>query len=122
MVAAHLSTGEAAVTINVINGPIIPKDGTLSNAVDCKTWTIIRIFIPPEWSSAPLTFLLSPDDVLPYATVCLANGKERVITAQPNSIILGSILPGGFIKFRSGTNAKQIPQRNACQFRIALEV
>jgi hypothetical protein len=108
------------VTINIIDGPIIPKDGTLSNAIDCKSWTIIRIFVPAEWTGAPLSFLLSPDNVLPYSVVCNSNGTERILQVQPNSMVLGSITPGGWIKFRSGSNEKLIPQRNAIQFRVGL--
>jgi hypothetical protein len=106
--------------VNIIDGPSIPKDGTLSNAIDCKSWTIIRIFVPPEWSYAPLSFLLSPDNVLPYSTVCHSNGKERILEVQPNSMVLGEITPGGWLKFRSGTNEKLVPQRNAVQFRVGL--
>jgi len=108
------------MTINIIDGPIIPKDGTLSNAIDCKSWTIIRIFVPQEWSYAPLSFLLSPDNVLPYAVVCHSDGKERILQVQPNSMVLGNITPGGWLKFRSGTSEKQVPQRNAVQFRVGL--
>jgi hypothetical protein len=108
------------VTINIIDTIIIPKDGTLSNGVDCKSWTIIRIYVPPEWSYAPLSFLISPDNILPYGVVCHSNGKERILEVQPNSMVLGEITPGGWIKFRSGTNEKLVPQRNAVQFRVGL--
>ena len=108
------------MTINIIDGPIIPKDGTLSNAIDCKSWTIIRIFVPPEWTGASLSFLLSPDNVLPYSVVCLSDGRERVLNVQPSSMVLGNITPGGWLKFRSGTNEKLVPQRNAIQFRVGL--
>ena len=51
----------------LITNIIIPKDGSLSNAVDITSGTVIRIYVPPEWSSAPLSFLISPDNVLTYA-------------------------------------------------------
>ena len=108
------------MTINIIDTIVIPKDGTLSNGVDCKSWTIIRIFVPPEWTGAPLSFLLSPDNVLPYSPVCNRDGTERILQVQPNSMVLGSITPGGWLKFRSGSNEKLIPQRNAIQFRVGL--
>jgi hypothetical protein len=123
MDAANLSAGET-MTINIIDTIIIPAGQSLSNAVDCKTWTIVRITVPAEWSYAPLSFLVSSDNILPYANVCLANGKERILEVQPNSAVLGTgiLIPAGWIKFRSGTSSLAVPQKNTVQFRIALEV
>jgi len=104
----------------LITNITIPKDGSLSNAVDITSGTIIRMHVPPEWSSAPLSFLISPDNVLPYANLCNSDGSERILNVQPNSMILGAVIPGGWVKFRSGTSQKAIPQKTACQFRLAL--
>ena len=110
------------MTINLIDNITIPQGQSISNAVDCKTWTIVRIFIPPEWSYAPLSFMISPDNVLPYGNVCHGNGKERILEVQPNSHVLGALIPAGWVKFRSGTSSLQVPQRNTVVFRMALEV
>ncbi len=106
----------ASVILNI--GPVIAKDASLSNAVDCTVGTIVRIFVPPEWTPAPLSFVLSPDNVLPYATVCNADGRERILRVEPNSMILGTIIAGGWIKFRSGNATLAMPQKNACTFRV----
>jgi hypothetical protein len=104
----------------VVLGPTINAGASISGAVDCTSGTIIRIFVPPEWTLAPLSFVLSPDNILPYATVCHADGRERVLNVQPNSMVLGSIVVGGWLKFRSGTSALLIPQKQTCQFRVTL--
>jgi hypothetical protein len=110
------------MTINIIDGPIIAAGQSLSSAVDCKTWTIVRITIPAEWSYAPLSFVVSSDGVLPYVNVCFANGKERILEVQPGSAVLGTLIPAGWIKFRSGTSSLAVPQKNTVTFRMALEV
>jgi hypothetical protein len=110
------------VTINLIDTIQILAGQSLSNAVDCKTWTVVRIFVPPEWSYAPLSFLISPDNIQPYGNLCNRDGKERILEVQPNSHVLGALIPAGWIKFRSGTSSVAVPQRNTCLFRMALEV
>jgi len=106
--------------VTIINGPTMARDGTVSTAIDVSLGTIIRIFVPPEWTYAPLSFLLSPDNVLPYATVCHSNGRERVLDVQANSMVLGTIVPGGWLKFQSGYATKLIPQRTSVAFRVAV--
>ena len=120
---ANLPAGEA-MTINIIDGPIILQGQSVSNAVDCKTWTIVRITVPAEWSYAPLSFLVSSDNVLPYANVCHPNGKERILEVQPNSAVLSTamLIPAGRVKLRSGTSSRAVHQKNNVIFRLALEV
>ena len=113
------------MTINIIDDPLILAGQSISNAVDCKTWTIVRIFVPPEWSYAPLSFMVSPDNVLPYANVCHSNGKERILEVQPNSHVLGEIIPGGWIKFRSGTtlaSSAKKPVHSAWHWRFDMAI
>lgn len=106
--------------VTLINGPLMLKNTSLSNSVDCKLGEIIRIYVPPEWTYAPLSFLVSPDDVVPYANLCNPDGRWRILDVQANSMVLGGVTPGGFIKFRSGIPERPVPQLQACQFRIAL--
>ena len=47
------------MTVTLINGPTMARDGTVSTAIDVSLGTIIRILVPPEWTYAPLSFLLS---------------------------------------------------------------
>ena len=50
--------------------------------------------MPPEWSYAPLSFMISPDNVLPYGNVCFANGKERILGGAAQLACCGLDDPG----------------------------
>ena len=43
-------------------GPTIPAGQSLSEGVDVSGSRILRIVMPDDWTSAPLTFQLSPDN------------------------------------------------------------
>jgi hypothetical protein len=109
------------MTITLVNGPTIAKNGAISDALDCTSGTLVRITMPPDWTSAPLSFMISPDGVVPYTTVCNSDGKERILAVMANSTILGTAIPASWVKFRSGTSQKPVSQANTRAFMVAID-
>jgi hypothetical protein len=116
-----------ADTVMILDGPTIAAGQSLSDAIDCSDGRIVRITMPMgAWDFADLTFQISTDGVEPYFNdLYLANGEEYIVKAGPGRAIIinqAEWVPGLFLKFRSGTSAKPVPQLAARQFAVALLV
>ena len=109
----------------------IPAGQTMSSAVDCSGFSILRIHIPSVWTSAPLTFQLSADGVTFRDMYHAASGpgdfasyEVSVPNPVPGSVI---VMPAGagagiaFVRFRSGNHVTQIRQPADATFELVLE-
>jgi hypothetical protein len=92
---------------------VIPAGESLSNIVDLGSPSagLMRIVLPPEWSSrAWLTFLYSADGDN-FGDVYRQDGSVAVITVTPGAVVaMKDIVRQGFIRFRSGPPGNPIPQ------------
>jgi hypothetical protein len=106
--------------IQIINGPIIAAGQSLSDALDCSAGQLIKITMPGNWVPAELTFQTSSDGVL-YNDIFERDGSEVMCSVHPGTAIIGLPLMVGWIKFRSGTRARPVPQPELREFAVAIE-
>lgn len=106
----------------VLNGPTIAAGESLSDALDCNVGSLVRITLPAAWTDAPLSFEMSTDGEF-YNEVCDASGRE--ITAN---VLTGAALvidekfsrALGWLKVRSGTKERPVPQAAERAFAVAM--
>lgn len=113
------------MTLQIVDGPVILEDESLSDGADCSAGDIVRITIPQEFTDANLTFQVSTDGVY-YNDLYSAAGSEITISAKPDTAIVirdevwGKAI--NFIKIRSGTRAHPVKQEVECRLAIAIDV
>ena len=111
------------MSLEIIDGPTIPRGESLSDEADCSAGEIVRITVPQEFTEANLTFQVSSDGEL-YNDLFDDAGDEIMITATPDS---GVVIEGrwvraiAWIKLRSGSRDHPVAQREECKFAIAIE-
>ena len=111
------------MTLTVLDGPTIKLGESLSDGLDCSAGDIVRITVPQEYTSAPLTFQVSTDGNL-YNDLHTAQGEEISIVAKPSTGIVVHetwARSVNFVKFRSGTRSEPVAQREDCKFAVAVE-
>ena len=113
------------MTLQIIDGPTIPHNESLSDGADCSGGQIVRITVPQEYTPANLTFQVSSDGNM-YNDLFDAQGNEITVSAKPNTgIVVGERWTRSinFIKFRSGTREHPVKQtKDECRFAIAIDV
>ena len=108
--------------LQVIDGPTIAKEESLSDGIDCSAGKIVRITVPQEFTEANLTFQTSSDGNL-YNDLYDDSGDEVMVTALPDTTIYISghwVESIGFIKLRSGSREHPVEQVEDCRFAIAV--
>jgi hypothetical protein len=108
------------MAISVISGLTIPAGQSLSNAVDCAGFQIIRIVCPDGWTAAPLTFQTSADNVtfhdlqhIQSATGSFVAYETTVATVRPGTVLAMPVNTGdlmAWVKIRSGTSVLPVKQ------------
>ena len=110
--------------LEIIDGPTISLNESLSDGVDCSGGTIVRITVPKEFTEANMTFQSSSDGNL-YNDLYDAHGNEITMIAKPDrTIIIAATWARslGWLKFRSGTRQYPVEQtKDNCKFGIAIE-
>lgn len=106
--------------IEVLNGPSINEGESLSDALDCSAGKIIKITMPTDWSFAPISFQTSSDGV-GFNDIMHADGREVTCTVWEGTAIIGMTLVTGFLKIRSGSRDRPIPQEGRRTFAVALD-
>jgi hypothetical protein len=107
----------------VRNGPFIQADESLSDVIDCRDGRLVRITMPGNWTSAPLTFQVSTDGIY-YNDLFDWAAKEIKFEVVPGA---GVVLPPdltfslAYLKFRSGTRDNPIEQKELREFAVALD-
>ena len=114
--------------LQIINGPFIQPGESLSDGIDCSAGPIVKLTMPGAWTidgptggPAALTFLTSSDGIL-YNDVFEPNGLELSFAVVAGTGVIGMRLNTGFVKFRSGTRARPVPQAELREFAVALDV
>jgi hypothetical protein len=107
----------------VLQGPIIRAGESLSEALDCSAGDLLRVTMPLEWDEAPLSFQISSTDSN-YNDAFHLTGFEvvvPVVVANTGIIVPVDVSRAiGWIKFRSGTRIKPVPQSAERLFRVAI--
>jgi hypothetical protein len=104
---------------------------SVSNGADCRGSTrITRIICPPDWTAAPITFCMSPDDGVYHDLYHvnypqLDNFEITVPRLIPNSVVtlpptMGEDVP--WLKIRSGGHQAMVNQAADRDFVIVLEM
>jgi hypothetical protein len=111
--------------LQIVDGPTILKDASLSDGVDCSAGTIVRITVPQEYTDANMTFQTSSDGNL-YNDLYDEEGREITISPEPDTtvVVTGAWVRSiGWLKIRSGTRDNPVQQtKDDVKFGIALEV
>jgi hypothetical protein len=111
------------MAVVVLNGPRIAPGESLSGVMDCSAGKVVRLTMPPEWSTGELTFQISTDGI-GFNDLVNADGEEIMVRVVPGAAV---IFPADwaravvFIKFRSGTRVDPAPQNGDRMFAIAIE-
>lgn len=85
---------------------------SLSAAIDCSTGAPVFLHMPPDWTSARLSFQVSPDNT-DYDDLFDASAREITVNVLPGTAMrLDSELwaPVTWLKIRSGGRDQPIPQ------------
>lgn len=109
--------------LQVLEGPVIAADESLSEPIDCTAGQLVRITMPEGWTPAALTFQISTDGLF-FNDLFGFDGYEVAIDeVVPGSAVLIPENVGraiAFIKFRSGTRGNPVPQEAGRLFAVAL--
>lgn len=118
------------MALNVLTATI-PAGQAVSTPVDCSgSVRIVRIIMPDAWTSAPLTFCLSPDNTTFHDLYLTPDGslapfEVTVPTVTPGSIVGFPPNTGyqiAWFKLRSGVHAVPVPQAADRVFKIVVQV
>ena len=118
------TTGEftyTGVTSENLTGVTIPRDGSLSSALDCTTKHPLIVLMPEGWDAAVLSFCISLDDVVYFDLY--DNNKEMVVNVLPHVAVVIDpewFVVGCYVKFRSGTSDDPVAQSDDRTFMVVL--
>lgn len=91
----------------------------LSGAIPMGAHTLVGISMPATWTTASLTFQVSPDGGTTWQELYTDTGAEVTVTAAANQFILVASFPAylwrgiNMIKVRSGTAASPVNQTSS---------
>jgi len=114
------------MSVQVLNGPIIAAGEALSDGLDCRAGAIVRLTMPAGWSPANLSFQISSDGG-GYNDLVDFDGREIVMPVVPGTAVVVGMLDQylravAFLKIRSGSRTRPVPQPVQRDFSIAIEV
>jgi hypothetical protein len=107
----------------ILRGPIIRAGESVSEPLDCREGTIIRLTMPKQWTGANLTFLVSSDGT-DYHDLVDFDGNAVTMTVKIDTLValapLSEHLDYVYFKVRSGTRTHPIKQQAEREFTVAL--
>lgn len=109
--------------VTIIDGPTIAAGESLSDALDCTNGALVRLTMPSGWTPANLSFQISPDNIAPYSDLFDYQGHELMMAVTPGITVLfpPDFMAGiPFIKFRSGSRTRPIPQQAQRKFSTSI--
>src|SRR5215471_16661031 len=109
-------------TLTVLNGPTILKGESLSDALDCSDGDVVRLTMPADWTDADISFAISSDDI-GYNNLHAADGKEIVVAVHAGTAVVVPVdiaRAVGYLKIRSGTSDRPVPQEQQRTFAVAV--
>jgi hypothetical protein len=98
---------------------------SLSGAVSLGALTLVGISMPGTWTTAPLTFQVSPDGGTTWQELYDGAGNEVTIQAAANQFVIPLADPSylwrgvNMVKVRSGTSAAPVVQSAGAVVNIA---
>jgi hypothetical protein len=104
------------VSLKVLNGPTIHAGESLSDAIDCSEGEVVRVTMPAEWTTAPLTYQISTDGEF-YNDLFDRDGYEIKIPVVPADVSRAI----AFLKIRSGSRASPVVQPSNREFAVAIK-
>jgi hypothetical protein len=102
----------------------IPKGQTMSNAIDLRAGQLVRVGMPDDWTSAPLTFVISADNNI-WRSVVDRDGRDYIFAVTPKAVVVTNqqfMRSLGWLRLRSGIREKQTPQAADREFELILYV
>jgi hypothetical protein len=114
------------MALQVLNGPFIQAGESLSDGLDCRAGSIVRLTMPGNWTPANITFQISSDGAM-YNDLVDMNANEIMVPIRAGSALVVAPLSDylkavAFIKIRSGSSAHPVVQEELREFAIAVEV
>jgi hypothetical protein len=109
--------------LDLIIGPTIAAGESESDVADCTGGYPVRLTIPPVWTSAVLTFLISSDGDK-YNNLHDFQGHEVSVNVTPGAAVLIPDIVSqamAYFKVRSGTGQNPIAQEDRREFAIAMK-
>src|SRR5262245_58328547 len=108
----------------ILNGPVIRAGESLSEPLDVSAGAVVRLFTPPEWTPANVTFQMSSDGTR-YGDAIHPDGTELMMSLTPGTVLPASRLTefldaATWVKVRSGSRDYPIPQEAERVFQVAL--
>jgi hypothetical protein len=115
------------MAVSVIQGPVIPRFGAISDAVDCGGGKIFRILMPADWSANPeggagvITFQTSPDNTTFYNLLRKDNKEVQLAVSPGTTVLLEEPITVGWLKIRSGTKDRPVAQSATRAFSVGVD-
>jgi hypothetical protein len=105
---------------------VIPAGQSLSSAIDLTAaGTLVRIYMPDDWTEALITMEVSADNIVPYRPMFRVDGSQVSLVVVPGgtSLLLPDFIGRGlaFFKLRSGTQAQPVNQTAARTFTLIIQ-
>jgi hypothetical protein len=96
----------------VIPGLTIAAGEALSNAIDVTNGTVLYFVAPSEWDAANISFQISPDNET-FVDLFQRDGTEVILPVRAASCVYVTppLQMASYLKIRSGTRDRPIPQR-----------
>jgi hypothetical protein len=109
------------MTIQLLNGPTIAINTSLSSPLTISGGNLFRLITPPEWTPAAITFQISYDSTN-YYNVYTKECKELVLPITAAAcIVFGAYFQEIVsMKIRSGTMREPIVQLQQRTFSVVL--
>jgi hypothetical protein len=104
-------------------GPTIRAGESLSEGLDLSHGDLLRLTMPLDWTPAPITFQISTEGQNYNDVFDLQGYEVTVPVVVPQSAVIVPLDIGkaiAWVKFRSGTRAKPIPQEADRMFAVAI--
>jgi hypothetical protein len=106
--------------LNVLNGPTISEGAAESNVLAIGTDYMVGLIVPDEWTPAVVSVMMSPQGDN-YYDLFDATGNEIIFNVVPGTIIQINpeiLLPAAYLRLRSGTRDKPVPQQGTRRFNM----
>jgi hypothetical protein len=108
----------ANLTVTILKGQ------WLSSSIDCRSAAPVFIHTPTKWTTAPLGYQISPDDIM-YSDLFDREGNEILARIFPGTVIRinpeWTTMAVGYIKLRSGPRNNPIAQDETRTFHVIVD-
>lgn len=111
-----------------LSGPVIAPGEALSSPLDCRSGSVLRVSIPPNWTGACLSFQIGSTADGPWSDL-FDHATEKIVYVRAGTTVLPNIQPPDaiasfpYVRFRSGPRGRPLPHTGAepCIFTTTLD-